>query len=133
MRMLFDYFGTDKLLICMEPENLDLLNDFTTDRSTTRILEIECQFTDAYLTGHAMRVGLAGDHTSLETLQRLLPTIRNDMAFESDQLHDAQFENFSRMREHADADQNAEALTQFLSIPKDKAAEILQAHHLFSD
>jgi hypothetical protein len=133
MRMLFDYFGTDKLLICMDPENLDLLNDFTTDRSTTRILEIECQFTDAYLTGHAMRVGLAGDHTSLETLQRLLPTIRNDMAFESDQLHDAQFENFSRMREHADADQNAEALTQFLSIPKDKAAEILQAHHLFSD
>ena len=133
MRMLFDYFETDKLLVCMDPANLDLLNDFASDRSVTRIMEIECQFSDEYLTGHAMRVGLAGEQTSTDTLERLLPTIRNDMIHESDRIRDAQFEHLTRMREVADADTNADALTEFLSIPKDRAAEIAQTDYLFAD
>ncbi|MFK7835153.1 MAG: DUF5928 domain-containing protein [Sulfitobacter sp.] len=133
MRMLFDYFETDKLIICMDPANLDLLNDFAADRSVTRIMEIECHFSDDYLTGHAMRVGLAGDQTSSDTLDRLLPTIRNDMVFESDRIRDAAFEHLTRMREHADVEQNADALTEFLAIPKDKAQEIAQTDYLFSD
>ena len=81
MRMLFDYYDTDRLIVCMDPANLDLLHDFCRDRSTTRMLEIECSFTDDYLTGHAMRVGLAGEQTPAETLERLLPTIRGDTTF----------------------------------------------------
>ncbi|UWR22675.1 beta-1,6-N-acetylglucosaminyltransferase [Sulfitobacter sp. S190] len=133
MRMLFDYFETDRLIVCMDPSNLDLLNDFASDRSVTRILEIECNFTDDYLIGHAMRVGLAGEHTTQETLQRLLPTIRNDMVFESDAIRDAQFENHGRMRELADPDENADVLSKFLSISTDKAQEIAKTDYLFSD
>ncbi|QUJ75976.1 glycosyl transferase [Sulfitobacter albidus] len=133
MRMLFDYFETDKLIVCMDPANLDLLNDFASDRSTTRILEIECSFTDEYLIGHAMRVGLAGDQTSMETLQRLLPTIRNDMVFESDAIRDAQFENHGRMREQALPEDNADVLAQFLNIAPEKAREIAQTDYLFAD
>ncbi len=133
MRMLFDYYETDRLIVCMDPGSLDLLNDFASDRSVTRILEIECQFTDDYLTGHAMRVGLAGEQTSADTLDRLLPTIRNDMVFESDRIRDAEFENHSRMREGATPDQNAEALSKFLAIPPDKASEIAQTDYLFAD
>ena len=133
MRMLFDYYETDRLIVCMDPGNLDLLNDFASDRSVTRILEIECTFTDEYLTGHAMRVGLAGEQTSQETLDRLLPTIRNDMIHEADQMRDAQFENHSRMREAAGSDQNTDALSEFLVIPKDKAQEIAETDYLFAD
>ncbi|TMM52768.1 DUF5928 domain-containing protein [Sulfitobacter sabulilitoris] len=133
MRMLFDYFDTDRLIVCMDPENIDLLNDFASDRSVTRMLEIECHFTDDYLTGHATRVGLAGDRTSSETLERLLPTIRNDMIFESDRIRDAGFENHNRMREHASVDNNADALADFLSIPPDKAREIADTDYLFAD
>ncbi|MEQ6249310.1 DUF5928 domain-containing protein [Sulfitobacter sp. HNIBRBA3233] len=133
MRMLFDYFETDKLIVCMDPANLDLLNDFASDRSVTRILEIECSFTDDYLVGHAMRVGLAGDRTSEETLQRLLPTIRNDMVFESDAIRDANFENHNRMRESAGTDDNAEAIADFLGIGQEKAREIAQTDYLFAD
>ena len=133
MRMLFDYYETDKLIVCMDPGNLDLLNDFAADRSVTRILEIECQFTDDYLIGHAMRVGLAGDQTSQDTLERLLPTIRNDMIHESDGIRDAQFENHNRIRESADAEANATALETFLAIPHDKANEIASTDYLFSD
>ncbi|MGJ8546273.1 MAG: DUF5928 domain-containing protein [Sulfitobacter sp.] len=133
MRMLFDYYETDRLIVCMDPSSLELLNDFAADRSVTRILEIECQFTDDYLTGHAMRVGLAGEHTSEDTLARLLPTIRNDMIFESDAIRDAHFENYNRMRESAESQDNAEALARFLTIGPEKALEIAQTDYLFAD
>ena len=51
MRMLFDYYDKDRLVVCMDPDNLDLLQDFFSDRSTTRLLEIDSEFSDDYLTG----------------------------------------------------------------------------------
>ncbi|MEL6451536.1 MAG: DUF5928 domain-containing protein [Pseudomonadota bacterium] len=133
MRMLFDYYETDRLIVCMDPGNLDLLQDFAGDRSITRILEIQCDFSDDYLVGHAMRVGLAGEQTAPETLERLLPTIRNDMTFESDRIGDADFENLERMQEAAGLDENAESLSRFLSVPVEKAREIASVHYLFAD
>lgn len=133
MRMLFDYYETDRLIVCMDPGNLDLLQDFAGDRSVTRMLEIQCNFTDDYLIGHAMRVGLAGEQTATETLERLLPTIRNDMTFESDRIGDAGFENYGRLQESADLDENARALAEFLSVPEGKAREIAEVDYLFAD
>jgi hypothetical protein len=133
MRMLFDYYETDRLIVCMDPGELDLLQDFAGDRSMTRMLEIQCKFSDDYLIGHAMRVGLAGEQTNSDTLERLLPTIRNDMVFESDHIRDAEFENMNRMREGATLEENTHALSNFLSIGEDKAREIASAEYLFAD
>ena len=133
MRMLFDYFETDRLIVCMDPSNLDLLEDFASDRSVTRILEIDCTFTEESLIGHAMRVGLAGEQTSQETLDRLMPTIRNDMIFESDAIRDAQFENHCRIREVASPEENADELAKFLGVSHDKAHEITSTDYLFAD
>lgn len=133
MRMLFDYYETDRLVVCMDPGNIDLLHDFASDRSTTKILEVECQFSDEYLRGHATRVGLAGEQTPKETLDRLLPTIRHDMAFESDRIRDSDFESFSRLRETDTPDDNAKKLAHFLSVPFDKALEVTSTHYLFAD
>ncbi len=33
MRMLFDYYETDRLMILLDPNNMDLLRDFYSDRS----------------------------------------------------------------------------------------------------
>jgi len=133
MRMLFDYFQTDRLLVCMDPNNMDLLQDFYADRSRTRLLEIDCAFSDDYLIGHAKRVGLAGEHTTPETLNTLLPTIRYDVIFESDRIRDANFANHFRIREGASAEENARALADFLDIPPDKAREIGATDSLFAD
>ena len=37
MRMLFDYYDTDRLIICLDTASLDLMQDFFSDRSTTKI------------------------------------------------------------------------------------------------
>lgn len=133
MRMLFDYYETDRLVVCMDPGDIDLLRDFESDRSKTRILEIQCDFTEDYMIGHAMRVGLAGDHTSNETLERLLPTIRNDINFESDALRDAEFERLHRMRQSSSIEANAQELANLLTISIDNARKIVEADYIFSD
>ncbi len=80
-----------------------------------------------------MRVGLAGEQTSQETLDRLLPTIRNDMVYESDAIRDAQFENHCRIREAASSEENAAELSKFLGVGEDKAHEITSTDYLFAD
>ncbi len=133
MRMLFDYYATDRLVVCMDPGNLDLLQDFCGDRAVTKLLEIQCAFSDAYLIGHARRVGLAGERSPPETLARLLPTIRGDMTHESDRIRDAKFENHMILRESDSRDQRARLIQRFLDISPEMAQEIADTHHLFAD
>ena len=133
MRMLFDYHATDRLVICLDPKNIELIEDFCSDRSVTRLLEIGCSFTDDYLIGHAKRVGLAGEHTSPETLARLLPTIRFDLRYESDRIRDGDFVHVHRIRETAPAQENAVPLAAFLSIAPEIARELVANENLFCD
>ena len=134
MRMLFDYYSSDRLIVCMDPGSIELLQDFESDRATVRVLQLDCHFSDAYLIGHARRVGLAGERTPQATLERLLPTIRNDIIFESDRIRDAGFSHFSRLEEGADPSAQADALTAFLpQLSPGQAQEIAAVHYLFSD
>ena len=133
VRMLFDDFGSDRMVMCIDPANLDLIQDFAADRSPLRVLEIDCDFTDDYLIGHARRVGLASDNTPDGTIELLLPTIRFDLRFESDRLRDAGFEGFFRLRQSAPVEENAAVLAAFLDIPADKAQQIAATDYLFVD
>ncbi|RYH03974.1 glycosyl transferase [Salipiger sp. IMCC34102] len=133
MRMLFEYFASDRLVICLDTAMLDLMEDFFSDRSTVRLLEIECEFSDEYLAGHARRVGLAGERTSQAALRQLLPTIRQDVLFESDRIRDAEFENHERLDERASVEENARALRRFLLVDDDTARSLAETPHLFVD
>ncbi len=133
VRMLFDYWKTDQLVFCIDPANVDLMQDFFNDKATVKLLEIECDFTDECLIGHAKRVGLASDCTPKETIDRLLPTIRYDVSFESDRIREAGFSRFFRIRQSASADENALHLSEFLNIPIDKARAISETEYLYVD
>ncbi|MEM8692071.1 MAG: DUF5928 domain-containing protein [Pseudomonadota bacterium] len=133
MRMLFDYYEADRMIICLDPSKIDLLHDLDNDRSITRMLEVECQFSDDYLIGHAQRIGLAGSETTHGTLGSLLPTIRNDILFEIDRIRDAGFTHLDRISQTASPEENGAVLSRFLSIPSDHAAEIANSQNLFAD
>ena len=133
MGMLFNHFDTDRMLICVDPSNLDIVQDFHSDRARTHILEIECVYSDDYLVGHAHRVGLAGENTPPATVERFLPTIRNDLAYESEQLRSAGFERFFRLRETASQAENEAALSAFLGVSRETAQAIMRLDYLFVD
>ena len=78
-------------------------------------------------------MGLAGEQTSVETLNRLLPTIRADVYYESDQIKDADFPNFYRIRESDAPENNASTLAEFLDIAPAQALDLAANEHLFAD
>lgn len=133
VRMLFDYWETDRLVLCVDPASTDLIQDFYNDRAKVRLLEIDCAFSDAYLEGHARRVGLAGPQTPAAAMAQLLPTIRYDVSFESDRLRDMNLTGYHRLREAARPEDNAFPLSEFLDIPIEAARDILATDHLFVD
>ncbi|MCT2540500.1 beta-1,6-N-acetylglucosaminyltransferase [Sedimentimonas flavescens] len=133
LRMLFDYHRTDRLLICVDPAEFELLRDLSADRVDARILEIECDFTDDYLIGHARRVGLAGEQSPAGVIARLLPTIRFDLKFESDRMRDAGFPAFEHIRQGATPRENALPIARFLGVDRDLAHEIAATEYLFLD
>lgn len=133
MRMLFDHYETDRLLIALDTSSLDLMQDFFADRSTVRLLEIECTFPDEYLKGHALRAGLAGEETSAETLTQLLPTISYDIQHQSDRIRDARFPNHLHLVQTDPPEVNAVPLAAFLSVSPDIAQKIAATRHLFAD
>ena len=133
MRMLFDYYDTNKMIICLDTANIDLMQDFFSDKSTIRLLELECDLYDDYLLGHAQKIGLVGEFTTDETVEQLLPTIRYDVLYESDRIRDAGFRNHLRVRERGSPDENARQIAEFLSVPEDVAREIAQTPYLFAD
>lgn len=133
VRMLFEHWQTDRLILCVDPGSIELIQDFRQDRSRLRLLEVECEFTDDYLVGHARRVGLAGQETPLTAMEKLLPTIRYDVKFESERLRDLDLAGHSRMRQSASVEENAKALAEFLDIPVETAREIAGTDYLFVD
>ncbi|WP_103257812.1 DUF5928 domain-containing protein [Tabrizicola aquatica] len=133
VRMLFDYWGTDRLILCLDPSATDLIQDFYNDRAKVRLLEIDCAFSDDYLIGHARRVGLASPNTSAAAMERLLPTIRYDVRFESDRLRDMNLSGHHRIRQSAGPEENALPLAAFLDIPVAQAREIAATDYLFVD
>lgn len=133
LRMLFDYFRSDRLVICADPSGFDLLRDFAADRAETRILEIRCDFSDDYLEGHARRIGLIGPGTPGAMVERLLPTLRADLQHESDRMSDAGFAHLAHLHEAADPAVNAQVLAQFLEIAPEVALAIASVDYLFAD
>lgn len=133
VRMLYDYNQSDRLVICLDPAAIDLMEDFSGDKVVSRVLEIDCEFTDDYLIGHARRVGLAGESTPQEVINRMLPTIRADLRFESDRIRDANFPVVLRLRESASVDENASVLAQMFGLTSEAAREIAETHYLFVD
>jgi len=133
IRMLFDHYDSDRMVICLDPTNFDLMQDLLEDRATVKLLELACQFSDAFLEGHAKRVGLAAEDSPSETLEVLLPTIRNDVAYESERMRDADFAHFERMLEQGSLEENAAALARFLSVDLDVARALAETPYLFVD
>ena len=133
VRMLFDYYGTERMAICLDPANLELMRDFMADRANARILEVQCDFDDQYLVGHAHRVGLATDDTPDEVIQRMLPTLRHEFEDQSTAIRDAEFGDYYRLRQDRNAEENGAVLSEFFGIDDAAGRALAETPHLFAD
>lgn len=133
LKLLFEQFESNRLMICLDPSALHLIQDLCSDKADARVLLIDSQFDDDYLRGHIHRVGLAGSETSGGVVERLIPTVRADLEHEAERLRDAGLEGFQSIAPWRTPEDNAARLAQFLDVAPETAARILNTEHLFSD
>ena len=133
LRLVFDELDTDRLAICLDPSDIDIVTDLYSDHSATRICEIRVNLDDPYLVGHARRIGLAGEGTAEETIARLLPTIRADMIHERERLRDIDLKDHHVLRQDASDEANARVLSRFLPVDEETALTLARTPHLFVD
>ncbi|MGG7643328.1 DUF5928 domain-containing protein [Rhodovulum sp. YNF3179] len=133
LRLLFDSFETGRLMICVDISALDAIRDFHEGLPATQILEIDCVYDRAYLSGHAARLGLIGPGTGPEDGAAVTSMIEAQFARERARLGDAAFPAHHRISETATPARNAAALASFFDIAEEKARAIAQTKDLFAD
>ena len=117
----------------MDPSNIDLIRELASDRNTTRFLEINCEFDDEYISGHARRIGLISDQAAVETLVKLLISIRNDLKKEIDSIGDLKLEFTYKIDEKETVRKNADELSRFADIAMEEALDIVTVDWIYSD
>lgn len=133
LRMLFRQIGSDRLAICLDPANFDLLQDFYGDRATIRTLLIDCHFDERYLEGHATRTGLIGEKTPRTTIDLLLPTVAQDFASETLAIRESDLPNIHRIAQSAEAEANADVLEEVFGCNPETAQALAETPYLFDD
>ncbi|KRW93339.1 DUF5928 domain-containing protein [Paracoccus sp. MKU1] len=133
IRLLFQHFESHRLVLCLDPSALHLIQDLTSDKADTRILLVDSEFDDDYLRGHIARVGLAGAETAPEVIERLLPTVRADLEHEAERLRDMDFAGFHSVAPWRPCQENAAQLARFLDVPAEIALTLAKTDYLFSD
>ena len=133
LRLLFEQFESDRLVLCLDPSAMYLIEDFVGDKADTRLLLVEAAFDDEYVRGHIGRVGLAGTQTAPDVVDRLIQTVRADLEHESERLRDMDFTGFHTIAPWRSPEENAAELARFLDVPEATALTVAKSDHLFSD
>lgn len=133
LRLLFDATRGKRLVICLDPGNLDILLDLRADQCALHLLDVREVPSDNALMELAYQQGLVTTQTAKTCLDQLLPAIRTQLAFETAALRDAGFEDLCRIDGQAPPDENTRALCAFLAIPHVIASDIVKDDTLFSE
>ncbi|MDT1063700.1 DUF5928 domain-containing protein [Paracoccus sp. CPCC 101403] len=133
LRLLFEQFESNSLVICLDPSAMHLIQDLMNDKADTRVLLIDSEFDDTYVRGHIDRVGLAGSGTPSDVIDRLLPTVRADLEHETERLRDLALSGFYSIAPWRSDEENAVQISRFLDVLPDTAERLAKTNYLFSD
>ena len=129
LRLVFDSTHANRMMICIDPEDIDLIKDFCAESPSTRLLQIDCELTDRYLTDHAIALDLIAAKSPQGAVRRLLPRLRAKILQDRAILELAGFDNHYRIADQADINDTADTLSRFLALP----AHTLRADDLAED
>ena len=127
LRMLFDQLETNRLILCVEPSDLDILQDLSQDTAELRVLSIDCTYSDDYLSGHAQRIGLP------TPCAKLTRSLRNGIKAEEADLTAAAEGSLVKMSQSDSADTHARALHAFCALSADQCHTHPDFAALFAD
>lgn len=132
LRLLFQITGARRLAVCLDPANTDAIRDFAADGCGLSVLEIACAIDDAWLEGHAARVGLGTRSESGALHAGLMLTLRMNIEDETAALRDIGLQGHHRIAEGDAAGAMARPMAEALGLSVDAAARIARDQDLFA-
>jgi hypothetical protein len=121
LRVLFDATGTDRLAICLDPAQAVALADLAADACRVRVLFVRIHADEAWLAGHAGRMGLLGGSAAASAA--LIATLGRDVAAEERRILGMGLNELVIVGEECDA----AAVGAFLGLTPPPAAGIMGA------
>ncbi|MEC3860928.1 DUF5928 domain-containing protein [Mesobacterium sp. TK19101] len=133
LRMIFEHHGSDRLAICMDPDDFTMIRDLVREKSTVRLLSLDLPATPEALRALAIARGLATDQTPGARLAPVLAALKNDLLREAERYRAIDNGCFFCISPQAPEADIAQTLAEFLSVPQDRVQDIVRSRTLFAD
>jgi hypothetical protein len=122
--LLFEEYGSDQLVLCLDPSAVALIRDLIAAGTELHILLMEDDFESCELQGHMRRVGLIDDGTPLAERAGLEPVLRREWRGEIEAIAALDLENVQRLAPVMDEARRARAIAAFLGLSDDLALRL---------
>ena len=131
LRLLFEDTGADRIAFCLDPSNLDAIRDLMADGCEVRILDVRCDISDDWLSGHGERIGLGSPETTGALHGQLLTTLRNTIEAEVRAIRHLGLAGYRSIAEGETPGQMARPIAEALGLSVDQGAKIARRDGLF--
>lgn len=131
LHTLARHLDTKRLTICLDPANIDAVQDFVDDGSTVRILDVRCDMDEAWIEGHAERIGL-GTRTSNGGMHAgVLRALDLQIQEEQARLAALRLPGYRTISQGSSPGEMARPIATALNLSIDDAARIARMEDLF--
>ena len=116
LHVLYQHAGVESLTICLDPSNTDAVRDFAADGVKLRLLDIGVEIDDAWIEGHAARIGLGSQAEAGALHGQLLAALRNNIDDEAAALRHMGLAGYRSIREGQSPGQMARPIAEALGL-----------------
>jgi hypothetical protein len=133
LKLLFKSQNTRKMTICVDPSNFDAIKDFASDGCILRVLELNCDLSDNWLSGHAERIGLGKAEVQGDLRDSLMITLRQNIEDERKDLRDLNLPVHITVGDGDEPSRLARPFSDAFDISVDQGAALARTPHIFED
>lgn len=120
-----------RLTFCLDPANLEAIEDFIADGCTVRLLDVGCRYDEAWIEGHAERIGLGTRASNGAMHAGVLRSLALQIEEDHRKLRDMRLSGFYAVSEGQVPGEMARPIADALNISIDDAARIARMEDLF--
>lgn len=132
LQLIFQFFDTRFLVFCIDPCRLPFLEALRDTLPGLSILELQCQFSDQDLSGHAQRIGLLSADMNPADFN-LWPMLRYEIEEEASRIRNARLPRHFCLKEGAPEENLIHTIAECLQLPHQKVQTLVQRPGLFQD
>ncbi|MEM9050016.1 MAG: DUF5928 domain-containing protein [Pseudomonadota bacterium] len=132
LHLLFVALGTERLMFCLDPGQTGIIDDLARDPCRLTVLEIETPLSDAFLAGHAARIGLMPQDATDRVTRDVVEALRRQIAQERHAVDRLGLRALARIGPHTPPDRLFAQTARFLNVTETEARGLIDPNALFA-